>query len=326
MKYLKYILLLLFSYESTGQTAFQGGSGSGSVSLTFSGGDTCIHFYGGDAGSSMASALFNSPFNCGMFFGDSLSGTNSNSLNSTLNCIFYKGNQGSGYGDDFYDNPATCPAFYASASGNDGYHARSYSEDAGICFVVALPIQASPLFARTENNQGYLYWSTYVEENNYGFEIHKSYDAVNWNVIGWVEGEGDYIGEIKYDFIDRELQYRNQYYRFAQIDYDGSVSLSNTVNLHPSATSSGPNHIAIYPNPVRIGQQINIRSWISYELEVEILLTNTLGQLIERRQYTFNEFNNLTSLTTQNLVTGNYFLIIRDNDGILGKQKIIITP
>jgi len=326
MKWLICSSLLLWGNIFLAQTPFQGGVASSSVSSSLAGVDTCIHFFGGSTGSGSSTDLYSSPYACDLFFGDSLSGYNANNdLASTLDCIFYRGLDGSGYSDDYYDNPAACPSFFASPSGNDGYHARSYSEDAGTCFILTFPIEASPLFAKIENNEGKLHWSTYTEENNQGFEIQKSFDGINWTVIGWLDGAGDHIGTLEYDFVDLSLEYKNQYYRFKQIDFDGNYTYSNIVNLHPSTISSPPNHIVIYPNPVRSGNSLSIRSWLSYELSLSVRLYNTLGQLILEQNISLEEFNNLFELSMNNIPQGHYFLILTDQTGtLISKQKVVV--
>jgi hypothetical protein len=181
MKWLICNSLLLCGNILLAQVPFQGGIASGAMSLTLAGVDTCVHFFGGDTGSGASTDLYTNPYACDAYLGDSLSGYNANNdLASTQNCIFYRGLDGSGYSADYYNNPATCPSFFASASGNDGYHARSYTEDAGSCYIVTLPIEASPLFAKIEDNEGKLNWSTYAEENNQGFEIQKSFDGISY--------------------------------------------------------------------------------------------------------------------------------------------------
>jgi hypothetical protein len=305
---------------------FGGGNGSGGNSFSLAGVDTCIHFFGGNTGSGANSEIYTNPYACDVYLGDSLSGYNGNDeLSSTQNCIFYTGQDASGYSDGTYDNPNACPAFFASANGDDGYAARSYTEDAGVCYVVTLPIEASPLFASIENNAGKLKWSTYAEINNAGFEIQKSFNGIDWNAIGWVDGAGSYVGTLDYEFIDEQLQYQNQYYRFKQVDFDQSYTYSNVVNLHPSMTTQDPNHIAIYPNPVRSGAYLNIRSWISYELELNAQLYNTLGQLMLQKNIAFDDFNNLIELPMNGIPQGNYFLILSNKEGvILSKSKIVV--
>lgn len=327
MKWFILGLVLLVCDSTVAQAPFEGGIGSGANSFSLAGVDTCIHFYGGNTGSGAISEIYNNPYACDVYLGDSLSGYNVNEdMTSTQNCIFYKGLSGSGYSDDFYDNPNTCPAYFASASGDDGYAARSYIEDAGVCYVVTLPIEASPLFANTEDGKGVLTWSTYAEIDNQGFEIQKSFDGINWTAVGWVDGAGDNIGTLDYEFIDEYLQHKNQYYRFKQIDFDDTYTYSNIVNLHPSMTNSTPNHIAIYPNPVRSTSYLNIRAWVSYELEFQVQLYNTLGQLLLQKEAIFDEFNNLIELPLQNIPSGNYFLLISDKKGaIISKQKIVVT-
>ncbi len=192
MKSLVFIVLLYNSFSSSlmAQGPFQGGDGSGGVGVNLAGVDTCIHFYGGQNGSGAANSLYSNPYNCNMFFGDTVSGYDANVVPSTQACFSYNGENSSGYNKNNYDNPAACPAFYASASGNDGYATRSYSDDNGGCYAVALPIESSPLFAKIQDKKGYLYWTTYSEENNAGFEIQKSFDGIAWQAIGWVEAAG----------------------------------------------------------------------------------------------------------------------------------------
>lgn len=326
MKWLIYSSLLFWSNMLSAQAPFQGGIASGSTSLALAGVDTCIHFFGGGQGSSSDTAHYANPYACTTYRGDSLSGyTHNNDLTSTQNCIFYVGESGSGYSEDFYDNPTACPSYFASPSGNDGYHARSYTETSGSCYIVTLPIEASPLFAKIEDKQGLLSWSTYAEENNEGFEVQKSLDGVEWTVIGWLDGAGDYVGTLDYDFVDEQLQYQNQYYRFKQIDFDGSYTYSNVVNLHPSMTNRTPDFIAIYPNPVRSGNYLNIRSWVSRELEINIQLYNTLGQLVLTKQAALSELNSLIELPLGNIPQGNYFLVLIDKTGtILTQQKVVV--
>lgn len=326
MKWLIYGSLLLWSNILLAQAPFEGGAASGSVSVTLAGVDTCVHFFGGDAASGSDTGQYNNPYACDTYRGDSLSGyTHNNELASTQNCIFYKGEAGSGYSEELYDNPAACPSYFASASGDDGYAARSYTETFGSCYVVSLPIEASPLFAKIEDKKGILNWSTYTEINNQGFEIQKSLNAVDWEVIGWLDGVGNHIGTLGYKFVDEQLQYQNQYYRFKQIDFDGSYTYSNIVNLHPSMTTTQKDYIAIYPNPVRSGSHLNIRSWVSREIELNIQLYNTLGQLVLTKRATLDELNSLIEFPIENIPQGNYFLLLSDKTGIvLSQQKVVV--
>lgn len=197
----------------------------------------------------------------------------------------------------------------------------------GGCYFVALPIEASPLFAKIEDNEGLLYWSTYAEVDNEGFEIQKSFDAVHWESIGWVNGAGNYQGTISYEFLDRSLQYRQQYYRTVQMDYDGQSTISNIVHLHPSQSKPKRNHIAIYPNPIQVGNTLKVRAWLQDELQGSIKLYSIMGQLLFVQAFSFDTFNQLIELPIDNLSAGHYLLIIEDNQGqSLNQQKIVVTP
>lgn len=306
MFYLQLIACCLSIVVVKAQVAYQGGSGSAS---------------------SAVSATFNPPIFCGMFRGSTASGAVTGSYASGQNCIFFKGSSGSAQAANQFDNPASCPAFYASVNGASAYDARSYSDDFGGCYFVALPIEASPLFAKIEDNEGLLYWSTYAEVDNEGFEVQKSFDAVHWESIGWVNGAGNYQGTISYEFLDRSLQYRQQYYRTVQMDYDGQSTISNIVHLHPSQSKPKRNHIAIYPNPIQVGNTLKVRAWLQDELQGSIKLYSIMGQLLFVQAFSFDTFNQLIELPIDNLSAGHYLLIIEDNQGqSLNQQKIVVTP
>ncbi len=305
MNYL-YIIACFFCLVgvASGQTAYQGGGGSAVVYNTF-----------------------NSPFNCEMFRGDSTSGTITANYLSGQNCIFFKGSSGSAQAVDVFDNPAACPAFYASLNGASAYNARSYSEDFGACYFIILPIEASPLFAKIVDNEGWLYWSTYAELENAGFEIQKSVDAVHWESIGWINGAGNHQGTLSYEYLDKFLQNRPQYYRTIQFDFDGQATISNVVNLHPSQSNPKQNLLAIYPNPIQRGNQLKIRSWLADDLSGKIKLYTTMGQLILSQKFRFNAFDQLVELPINDLASGQYILVLEDNDGqALNQQKIVVLP
>lgn len=327
------ISILLFASKTLfAQSPFEGGIGSGGVAVNLGGVDTCVYVYAGEIGSGSTDGLYSTPFNCDMFFGDTLSGYYLAAEPSTQDCFSFLGETGSGYHEDIFINSASCPAFYASVSGGDGYHARSYSDDNGVCYIVSLPIESSPLFAKIQDKKGYLYWTTYTELNNMGFEIQKSFDGISWQKVGWIDGAGTYLGELKYEFWDNNLQYGDQYYRFVQIDYDNTLSISNMVNLslqeQATSTVEDLNHLAVYPNPVQLGRTLSVRSWISYELKAQLLLYNTLGQLLHQYEYTFDEYNSLLEISTQDIPSGHYFLVImnKNDRSIMSTQKIIIVP
>lgn len=95
-----------------------------------------------------------------------------------------------------------------------------------------------------------LSWSTAAETNNEGFEIEFSSDAINFEKIGFVKGNGNSHKLTEYNYLhslhnaDSDL---NLYYRLKQKDFDGRTSYSkiafakNDCDLVEAPIKFGPN-------------------------------------------------------------------------------------
>ena len=56
-------------------------------------------------------------------------------------------------------------------------------------------------------------WSTLSEINNDRFEIERSYDLVNFEYLGYVEGNGTSLSRHEYSFVDKTVTSGTVYYR-----------------------------------------------------------------------------------------------------------------
>jgi hypothetical protein len=116
------------------------------------------------------------------------------------------------------------------------------------CASVVLPVTSSFLRGSQKNNYALLEWHTYSEENNKGFEIEKSNDALNWEKIGFMKGAANSYQKIAYNFLDDANLGGVTYYRFKQIDFDDKFAFSNTVVLEPLSEKKN-GILKIFPNP-----------------------------------------------------------------------------
>lgn len=312
---------------------FEGGSGSGHSVTLLASTVACNEFFGGE-GSGHDTSSRASTFNCiefagnsgsgatsverkgqcVMYWGDSLSGYRSNALASTQNCIFFKGEDGSGYNQNTYLSPFVCPSFLSSGR-DDGFGARSYTEDNGGTCYITVPIESSPLFGEVRNDDdGYLYWKTYSELNNDGFEVQKSLNAVEWEAIGWVAGAGNSTETLLYDFGDMNLDAEVQYYRFRQVDFDGTQSFSNIVALSLSQPNPAQYFVQVYPNPVIGDYPLHVQAWLPNALTMRVQVHNALGQLVSTHLFGFEAGNSQQSISTEKLPAGTYFLSAQTAD------------
>jgi len=164
-----------------------------------------------------------------------------------------------------------------------------------------LPIELVSFDLLKQDEGVQLNWVTASELNNSGFEIQRSKDVEEWEVLGFVEGAGISNSIKTYSFIDKTPLVAN-YYRLKQIDFDGSFVFSPTkyINIDRSIT------ISLYPNPTT--QSICI-SGVAPERVSKIYLFNNMGRLIK----TYSP--NTSKINMESYTLGVYYLRIQYING-----------
>ncbi len=143
-------------------------------------------------------------------------------------------------GNKFYGTLAmTCTNCPAATGGTN--HVDSGDEG-------ALPVELLSFVARAVDNQKTLLeWETASELNNDYFEIQRSSDGRNFEVIGEASGAGTTAEIQGYVYWDEQPLIGRNYYRLRQVDFDGSFEYSKTRTV---AFKSEENFgIAAFPNP-----------------------------------------------------------------------------
>jgi len=186
-----------------------------------------------------------------------------------------------------------------------------------------LPVELFSFTASVQNNIVYLNWSTETEVNNYGFEIHRLTNHTPWQVLGFVEGNGNSNSPKEYSFIDNNLNGEGIYsYRLKQIDTDGAFEYSDVAEV----LVGGPTNFSLeqnFPNP------FNPATTISYSLplksQVELVIYNTLGESVmqlvneEKEAGRYSVEFNATSLPS-----GIYFYSIQAGTFIETKKMVLM--
>jgi len=114
------------------------------------------------------------------------------------------------------------------------------------CESIQLPVELIYFTGEEENKFNKLTWATATEINNAYFSIEYSRDGQGFKEIGQVEGAGNSIETIEYDFLHENPNVGDNYYRLRQVDLDGSFEYSSVVVVN----RGGDNNISIRPNQV----------------------------------------------------------------------------
>lgn len=115
----------------------------------------------------------------------------------------------------------------------------------GIFFInsrlgVPLPVELVSFTAAVRNSTVEIRWSTATEMNNHGFEVQRKFGTQRtsstptpeeWRTLGFVDGAGTSNAPRDYHFTDRPNESGTYHYRLKQIDRDGKIHYSNSIEV-----------------------------------------------------------------------------------------------
>ncbi len=148
-----------------------------------------------------------------------------------------------------------------------------------------------------------LNWSTNFEEDNSGFEIYKSRDNKQWELLSFVDPNNNAGKIVDYRFVDEMVELGYNYYKLKQI-YKGCKYLFSGLD---SANIITKNTISIYPNPV---SDILYIEGVEGVKVVKMLVIDMMGKEIIVKLKPDNNTIDISSLQA-----GLYFLKIEYKDG-----------
>jgi hypothetical protein len=143
-----------------------------------------------------------------------------------------------------------------------------------------LPVEISSFTALSVNEKINLTWETVSEINNYGFDVERSTDKLQWYKISFVEGSGNSNTVNKYCFTDSPKYPGKFYYRLKQIDTDGSFNFSFIIEADISLLTDFE-LLQNYPNPFNPFTKISfvLKDDTHAELKLYDLAGNFLKEL-----------------------------------------------
>jgi hypothetical protein len=146
----------------------------------------------------------------------------------------------------------------------------------------AVPVELVAFNAEIVDGNVVLNWSTATEINNNGFQIERSIHSLqssvsNWESKGFVSGKGTTTEKTFYSFKDKNEKPGTYLYRLKQVDFDGTFSYSNEVEIEVT----GPKEFALYqnyPNPFNPSTTIKFALLVKTNLTLNVY--NTLGEKV----------------------------------------------
>jgi hypothetical protein len=182
-------------------------------------------------------------------------------------------------------------------------------------FSSTLPVSLTNFTGFKVGNTNKLSWNTLGEQNNNGFELQRSADAINFSQIHFISSKainGNSSNNLQYDFIDEQPLKGNNYYRLKQIDKDGKSSNSNVVLIKGEKTAS-LNINNLYPNPVK--DKLNLIISNEKNRKVDFIITDLSGKIVLKLSQQSLVGDSNISLNVEKLSSGSYILKAICDDG-----------
>lgn len=168
------------------------------------------------------------------------------------------------------------------------------------------PVELSGFYYRMEDGNIILEWTTASELNNMGFEIQRKSETLDWEKLGFENGNGTTANKNKYNFVDNNPSSGINTYRLKQIDFDGSVTYSKEIEIYVTK----PDKFLLeqnYPNPFNPTTKIRFR--LSIASIVTLKIFNSLGEeimtLINKKMTAMGNYD--VNFDASGLASGVYF-------------------
>ncbi|SHJ37418.1 Por secretion system C-terminal sorting domain-containing protein [Hymenobacter daecheongensis DSM 21074] len=179
-----------------------------------------------------------------------------------------------------------------------------------------LPVELSAFSAQAVHSATHLLWTTASEKNNDRFEVQRSLDAVRFEVIGTVRGQGTTTSTSTYTFRDAQagqLSGQPIYYRLRQVDTNGKATLSPTRAVQFAA---GPARLSVslYPNPNPRLSQITLELTALAAGPYEVEIRDVRGRVLRQQRL---DGARPHQLEVQMLPPGLYLVRVQGAEGIV---------
>lgn len=167
----------------------------------------------------------------------------------------------------------------------------------------ALPVDLIDFKVEVVNNEIVkLTWATSSEINNDFFSVERSRDAINFELIANINGNGNSNVPIHYSFVDYRPYSGISYYRIKQTDFDRNYSYSPIKQAYIGTLDI----VNIYPNPSIENVHFVINSSTNDILIIKI--TDAKGRLLENQKIQIESGSTIITVNTLNWASGAYFV------------------
>jgi hypothetical protein len=146
----------------------------------------------------------------------------------------------------------------------------------GSSSTIILPVTLLDFSGASKPSGVELDWATTDEKNSDYFEIERSANATDFQVIGKVNSKGNGSSRTDYHFTDRSAFSGNNYYRLKQVDLNGKITIYKTIRI----THEDGSLVRYMVNPVREKLELELRKQPAAGSQIQLF--DMEGKLVKR--------------------------------------------
>jgi len=180
-----------------------------------------------------------------------------------------------------------------------------------------LPVELLSFTAQKKSKGVLLEWETATEVNNAFFQVERSLNGKEFDVISKVEGVGNSDITQSYQLLDENPGSGINYYRLKQVDFDGAFEYHPIVSVDKGPIKEAS--LQLFPNPSIDKVTVILPSEV--EGEADLVIYNALGQLVKTTTIDLVKGNNNTELDIRDLAKGRYTMVVN-----YGGQRLTQAP
>lgn len=182
-----------------------------------------------------------------------------------------------------------------------------------------LNVQLLSFNASCKGKDVFISWVTSSEKNNSHFNLLKSLDGVEFNLIGRISGNGTTTQTINYSFIDRDVKKGVVFYKLIQVDYDGTENVYGPVSTK-GCTGDLESDLFLLSSNSSISEFLFSGA---SEGNYVFRIFSTDGRLIFKKEVLCSEGTNLIRAETGNLSPALYFAEIFNREQRISKRFML---
>lgn len=205
--------------------------------------------------------------------------------------------------------------YYACGSGNPGRYAMLKDVKIKGWIVYLLPLKLIDFSVnRNGKNQIETYWTTANEVNVSYYNIERSINGKEFEIVGKVKATNKTLNEYRYTDESFSVNgfHSTVFYRIAGVDNDGKMTYSEVKKLIVNNTQA----ISIYPNPAKGLCNVVLNN---INNNAKMIVTNIIGTTIITKNLTAG--NNVIDVSS--FTKGIYFVNVTTTNNVV-TQKLIV--